>query len=57
MLAPDFSHNSLSLSKSLGYLSKSSVGPNCIGFTNTLTTTLSFSLTALSIKLLCPSCK
>ena len=56
-LAPAFSQSLESLSKSLGYLSKSSVGPNCIGFTNILTTTLSLSFTAFFIKLSCPSCK
>ena len=49
--------SSISLSKVLGYLSKSSDGPNWIGFTKTETTTLSQVSFAFFIKLKCPSCK
>ena len=43
--------------KSLGYASRSSVGPNCVGFTKSDTTTISFSSRHLLIRLACPSCR
>ncbi len=40
-----------------GYVARSSALLNCVGFTNTLTTTTSFSLRARSTRDICPSCK
>ena len=40
----------------LGYLLRSSPGPNCVWFRNMLTTTKSVSFRACLIRLICPSC-
>ena len=52
--APRLSQSLLSRSKSLGYASKSSVGPNWVGFTKSDTTTISFSSLHFLIRLACP---
>ena len=54
--APAASHFAASSSSWRGYLSKSSFGPNWVGFTNIETTTVSASSFALRTRLKCPSC-
>ena len=56
MSPPAFSTTFKSLSNVLGYASKSSDGPNWVGFTKTLTTVMSFSLALVEIKEAWPWC-
>src|SRR5512136_190752 len=47
----------MSRSRSLGYLARSSVGPNCMGLTKMLTTVTSASSRAFLTSARCPSCR